>query len=85
MNEEMWEALGFKAPTFIENDYGIKVYIGTKGKEDWCIEVPRELCKLKCPKYYLGYPYRVYLESEEEVLRIAREFTALAESSRSNR
>ena len=80
MNEGMFEALGFKKQNVVVNPYGIKIYIGTKGKEDWCIEVPVELCKLKVPNYPFRYGYRDFLTSEEEVLRIAREFTGLAES-----
>ena len=78
----MYEALGFKSPDFIANLYGIKIYMGTKGKDDWCIEVPRELAKIKCPNYPFDYNYVVYLISEEEALQIAREFTALAECRR---
>lgn len=80
--EETYKSLGFEPPKFVENAYGIKIYLGTKGESDWCVEVPRELCKLKCPKYHFGYNYVVYLESEEEVLRIAREFTELAERNK---
>ncbi len=85
ITEETYKSLGFKTPDFVENTYGIKIYFGTKGKDDWCIEVPRELCKLKCPKYHFGYNYVVYLETEEEVLRIAREFTQLAEVAERNK
>ena len=79
MSEQYYNLLGFKAPEFISNPFGIKIYIGTKGKEDWCIEVPKELAKLKCPKYPFEYNYAVYCVSEEEVLQIAREFSTLAE------
>lgn len=75
----MYEALGFKSPDFIENPYGIKIYFGTKGKEDWCVEVPRELVKIKCPNYPFDYNYVEYLISEEKALQIAKEFTRLAE------
>ena len=81
---EMYKSLGFKTPDFIENQYGIKIYLGTKGKDDWCIEVPIALVKLKCPNYPFTYGYRDYLITEEEVLRIAREFTELAERSKQN-
>ena len=80
--EDIYKSLGFKSPDFVENAYGIKIYLGTKDESDWCIEVPRELCKLKTPHYPFGYNYVVYLESEEEVLRIAREFTELAERNK---
>lgn len=80
--EEAYKSLGFKSPDFIVNHYGIKIYLGTKGKDDWCIEVPKEVCKLKTPHYPFGYSYVVYFETEEEVLRIAREFTELAERNK---
>ena len=79
MNEGMYEALGFKNNVIV-NPYGIKIYLGTKGKDDWCIEVPKELCKLKCPNYPFDYNYCDYLISEEQALQIAGEFTGYAES-----
>ena len=79
MPEQAYELLGFKTPEFISNHFGIKIYIGTKGKEDWCIEVTRELCKLKCPKYPFAYNYAEYMISEEKALQIAREITAFAD------
>lgn len=80
--EDIYKSLGFKSPDFVENAYGIKIYFGTKGKDDWCVEVPIELCKLKCPNYPFSYGYRDYLTSKEEVLRVAREFTELAERNK---
>lgn len=80
--EDTYKSLGFKPTDILVNAYGIKIYLGTKGKNDWCIEVPKELCKMKTPLYSFGYDYAVYLESEEEVLRIAREFTELAERNK---
>ena len=80
--EDAYKSLGFKPTDILVNAYGIKIYLGTKGKNDWCIEVPKELCKMKTPLYPFGYDYAVYLESEEEVLRIAREFTELAERNK---
>ena len=82
--EKAYDAMGFKSPEFIENPYGIKIYIGTKGKEDWCIEVPKGLAKLKCPKYPFEYNYCVYCVSEEEAIRTAREFSVLAHSRLAN-
>ncbi len=83
--EETYKSLGFKYPDFVENPYGIKIYFGAKGKDDWCVEVPKKLCKLKCPKYDLPYNYVAYFVTEEEALRIAREFTQLADAERNNR
>ena len=80
--EDIYKSLGFEPPKFVENPYGIKIYLGTKGENDWCVEVPREIVKLIYPQYAFGYNYVVYLESEEEVLRVAREFTTYAERSK---
>lgn len=41
--EDVYKKLGFKHPEFLENPYGIKIYIGTKGEDDWCVEIPKEL------------------------------------------
>ena len=73
--ENAYQSLGFKQAEILTNPYGIKIYVGTKGKDDWCIEVPRALARKKCPHYDCNYNYVVYLVSEAEVLRIAREFT----------
>ena len=80
--EDAYKSLGFEPPEFVVNEYGIKIYLGTKGKDDWCVEVPREIVKLIYPHYPFGYNYAVYLESEEEVLRVAREFTTYAERNK---
>ena len=58
-----------------------KNYIIQRGEY---VEVPKELAKLKCPKYYFNYNYVQYLISEEEALHIAREFTKLAENRRNS-
>lgn len=82
ITEDTYKSLGFTTPHFLENLYGIKIYMGTKGKSDWCVEIPKELARMKCPQYKFNYAYVVYLTSEEEVLRIAREFTELAERNK---
>ena len=79
--ETIYETLGFKAPEVLVNPYGIKIYLGTKGKDDWCIEVPKEIVKKKCPRYPYDYNYVDYLISEERVLEIAREYTRLAQQN----
>ena len=38
MNE--FELLGFEQSRWIENKYGIKVYIGKNDLDDWCIHIP---------------------------------------------
>jgi hypothetical protein len=79
--DNLYEALGFEKPNFMQNPYGIKIYIGTKGKEDWCVEVPKELVKEHYQNYIVDYNYVVYFVSEEDALHIAKEFTLTAECS----
>ena len=76
--EDVYGQLGFKKPEYVENPYGIRIYIGTKGKEDWSVEIPKELAKKKCRYYNGNNNYAIYLESEEYVLAVANEFTKLA-------
>lgn len=76
--EDLYKDLGFKSPQFLENPYGIKIYLGSKGKDDWCVEIPKELARKKSRYYNRDYNYVVYLTSETEVLRIAKEYTQLA-------
>ena len=77
-NEDLYKRLGFVQPAILENRHGIKIYTGTKGKEDWCVEIPKKLCEAKYSKYNYDGPYMVYLVSETEALRIAGEFTNIA-------
>lgn len=79
ISEEAYKSLGFKRPEFVQNAYGITIYLGTKDKDDWCINIPKRLAKLKCPTYPFNCDYAVYFVTEENVLEIAREFTRLAE------
>ena len=77
--ENLYKSLGFfKIPTILQNPYGIKIYVGNKDKEDWCIEIPKALAKKKCHNYNCDYNYMVYMVSEKEVLRIAKSYTELA-------
>ena len=76
--ESKYESLGFKAPDFVENQYGIKIYLGTKGELDWCVEVPKELAQKKCPQYKCSKNFVVYLVSEEHALGVAEGYTKLA-------
>ena len=76
--EDAYKSLEFKKTEVIENPYGIKIYLGSKDKDDWCIEIPKELARKKCRSYNHDYNYVVYLTSEANVLRIAREFTQIA-------
>lgn len=47
MNDFM--KFGFKVPQVIENDYGIKVYIGSENNNNWALFIPPELLILKYP------------------------------------
>lgn len=75
--ENLYKSLGFKKPDYLMNHCGIKIYIGTKGKEDWCVEIPKELAKKKYNKYDCVCNFGVYLVSEEYALEVARQFTEL--------
>ncbi len=76
--EDLYIALGFKKPEYLMNRYGIKIYIGTKGKDDWCVEIPKELAKKKYSGYNCKCNYGVYLVTEEHALSVAKEFTEFA-------
>lgn len=80
--EDIYKNLGFKTPDFVENPCGIRIYFGTKDKDDWCVEIPKELAKLKCPRYPFDYNYVEYLISETKALIIATEFTELAKRNK---
>lgn len=45
--ENIYKRLGFKTPDFLENEYGIKIYLGTVGKADWAVEIPSKIIKRK--------------------------------------
>lgn len=76
--ENLYESLGFKSPAFVENPYGIKIYFGTKGNDDWCVEIPKELVQKRCGYYKCNKNYVVYLIRERDALRIAEVYTNLA-------
>ena len=76
-----FEKLGFKKPDFLINPYGIKIIIGTEGKEDWNVVIPKSLCKKKCPGYAFGDDVWYYLVSEEMALMIVQEFTEFAKKN----
>jgi hypothetical protein len=80
--EDQRAALGFKQPTVLVNPFGIKIYTGTKGKEDWCIEIPKELAKKKCSVYRCNGNFVLYGVTEENALSVAKEFTNLAKEMR---
>ena len=73
-----FEDLGFKRPDYIVNHYGIKVYVGTEGKDDWCVEIPNWIAKAKCRGFDNDNNIVLYLVSEEQAFVVAREYTELA-------
>ena len=77
--EDLYKQLGFDRPKIRVNRYGIKIYIGEKGEDDWGVEIPNELCKEKCDSFIGDKNYMYYGVTEEDALRIARTFTELAE------
>lgn len=75
--DDLYKKLGFKQPEFVENPCGIRIYLGTKDKEDWCVEIPKELVQSKCPWYKLKANQVIYMIGEYEALRIAEQYTNL--------
>ena len=89
----VYENLGFETPKVLENAYGIKIYIGTKDKDDWCVEIPKHILKKKHRQTILGdkptimqtikskmmeEPLVFYYISEKKALSIASEWTNIA-------
>ena len=77
MNDK-YKKLGFKNPEFLENPYGIRIYIGTKGEYDWSVEIPKELATVKCSCFKYNRSFVFYLISEDYALEIAEKYTELA-------
>lgn len=75
---DLYKKLGFKQPQFLENKCGIRIYIGTKGLDDWCVVIPKELVKLKCSRYNYDKDYAIYFVTEEHALATAETYTELA-------
>lgn len=78
--KDLYNSLGFKKSDIVVNPYGIKILIGTKGEDDWCVEVPKELVKKKFGYYYGKNNCTVYFITEQEALKIAEEYTNVAKS-----
>ena len=76
--DNLYEQLGLTQPNYVKNVYGIKILLGTKGTNDWCIIIPRELAEKKCDTYKLRSDFVMYMESEDTVLRVAKEYTEFA-------
>ena len=72
--DSLYEALGFKQPKYLVNHCGIKIYIGTKDKDDWCVEIPRErLNAVKGIDYHKEMVF--YGVTESQALELARTYT----------
>ena len=79
--ENLYEQLGFRRPEFIENPYGIRIYLGTKGEDDWCVEIPNDLLEERVTKWCKckrNMSYVVYFVTEHDALDIAKKYTERA-------
>lgn len=77
--DNLYEQLGFRRPNILTNPYGIRIYVGGKDKDDWCVVIPKWLCDLKCSHYKWHSDHAVYLITEKEALSIAKRYTELAQ------
>ena len=69
--------LGFKKPEYLENEYGIKIYLGTTDKDNWCVEIPKKFMGKDYEKY-CDKDFAIYMISEETALSVARKYTNYA-------
>ena len=76
--EDRYKELGFKRPEILENPYGIRIYVGTEGDDDWAVEIPNCLCRANCASFKYDKNFMFYLVSEENALDIAEKYTELA-------
>lgn len=81
--KDLYEKLEFKYPKILVNPYGIKIYIGTKDKDDWCIVVPKEIIRLK-HRGYSKYDkdFVLYFITEQHALEVAKTYTDLAKANK---
>lgn len=86
--ENLYKDLGFKSPQILQNPYGIRLYVGTKGQDDWCVEIPKHLLNAKFEAnnsdHRADKSMAFYLITEQESLSIAKEFTDIAKKLASN-
>lgn len=78
---DKYQELGFHRPQILMNDYGIRIYIGTPGEEDWCVQIPVALLNKKMKitgRRAFDKDFTWYLISESEALRIAEDYTTIA-------
>ena len=75
--------LGFKLPNYLENEYGIRIYLGTTGKDDWAVSIPSKLME-PCYAEHCKKDFTIYMVSEECALAVAKKYTnyARAEETR---
>ena len=82
--ESRYEFLGFKRADIAVNQYGIKIYLGTKYHDDWCMEIPKRLILLeKTDDFRIEYfenkhSCPMYGLTENQALDIATKYTNIA-------
>lgn len=85
VTQDKYTALGFKPPAFIENPYGIRIYLGTKGKDDWCVVIPHWILQMTYghneyfKKFGRNKDVALYCVTEEHALSMAEQYTRLAQ------
>lgn len=82
--DERYRDLGFNMPMCVKNPYGIKIFVGTSGKDDWGVKVPKGLVvkkflmeKSNGADMYSSYTQMEHI-SEEKALSVAQEWTLFA-------
>lgn len=75
---DKYQELGFHRPNVLMNDYGIRIYVGTHGEDDWCVQIPVNLLNKKQGRKYFDKDFTWYLVSESDALRIAENYTKIA-------
>lgn len=81
--DAIYTKLGFKKPDYVENRYGIKIYLGTKDKDDWCVEVPKELLQTNSKYPTWNKQNMAFFSVTEKVaLELAEKYTRIAKSER---
>ena len=76
--ESIYKELGFDKTQILQNEYGIRIIVGTKDNDDWCVSIPRALVVKKHPFYRCTLDYTLYLVSEKQALATAKVYTDFA-------
>ena len=80
--DDLYKKLGFVASKILTNPYGIKIYVGTKGGDDWCVLVPKEIVSRKLSsdiaREFREQDYIAYLITEQQALSTAERWTKFA-------